>query len=311
MHGEQRRVTDEPGEGEGPYISSRSERVLPRPGGGSNGTSSRDRARLGVLVEHRYLSHAQPAGMTAALRARGHEVVTIDPATVVAATDDGNWLDELDLVVGRGRSLALLCLLTWAESRGAATINRREAIAGVHNKAEMAVRLATAGVPTPRTFLGPLDELAAAVPPDLYPLILKPSFGDNCHGLRIVDRAEELARLEWTEPVALAQQYLPSDGNDLKLYVIGEQVWVVRKPSPLTGGGGPAELLDSTPELEDLARRCGALFGLELFGVDCLETPDGPVVVEVNEFPNYTGVPGADERLSDYALARVGELRGS
>lgn len=254
--------------------------------------------------------------MTAALRRRGHDVSTLDPDGLATEAGDDAWLRDLDLVVCRGRSLALLCLLTWAESRGATTINRRAAIAGVHNKAEMAVTLAGAGVPVPRTFLGGPGQLADRVPGDCYPLILKPSFGDNCRGLRIVESRAGLARLEWPEPLALAQELLPSDGRDLKLYVIGGEVWSVRKPSPLrvrAGSGGPAppdsecELLPPTPALTELASRCGELFGLELYGVDCLETAAGPVVVEVNEFPNYTGVPGAGDRLADYVAARARE----
>jgi glutathione synthase/RimK-type ligase-like ATP-grasp enzyme len=54
-----------------------------------------------------------------------------------------------------------------------------------------------------------------------------------------------------------------------------------------------------------LALRCGRLFGLELFGVDCVEGPGGPLVIEVNEFPNYTGVPRADELLADHVVACV------
>jgi ribosomal protein S6--L-glutamate ligase len=247
--------------------------------------------------------------MTAALRARGHDVSTIDPATVGAEAHDGAWLDDLDLVVGRGRSLALLCLLTWAETRGTATINRRAAIAGVHNKAEMAVRLAGAGLPMPRTFLGTPDELLARAPPHCYPIILKPSFGDNCQGLRVVESPDELAGISWPEPFVLAQQFLSTDGNDLKLYAIGRDVWAVRKPSPLRSQDGPCELVPPTSGRIDLARRCGELFGLDLYGVDCLETEAGTVVVEVNEFPNYTGVPQADDRLADYVLARTGVRR--
>jgi ribosomal protein S6--L-glutamate ligase len=244
--------------------------------------------------------------MVSALRARGHDVFLIDPEGIAAEAGDRDWLDDLDLVVGRGRSLALLCLLAWAESAGTPTINRRAAIAAVHNKAEMAVRLAAAGVPAPKTFLGRQGELAATVPENSYPLILKPSFGDNCRGLEIVGRPAELAAVKWPEPLVLAQEFLPTDGNDLKLYVIGDEVWAVRKPSPLTGRKGPAELIALTPALEGLARRCGTLFGLELFGVDCLDGGTGTVVIEVNEFPNYTGVPGADDKLADYVLARTG-----
>jgi ribosomal protein S6--L-glutamate ligase len=254
--------------------------------------------------------------MIAALRARGHEVVTIDPEAAPAEVGDDGWLDDLDLVVGRGRSQALLFLLTGAERRGTRTVNRRMAIAAVHNKAEMAVTLATAGVPTPKTFLGSPADLAAQVPSDCYPIIVKPSFGDNCQGLRMIERPDALAELAWPEPLVLAQQFLATDGNDLKLYGIGDEVWAVRKPSPLgvSDGAGSSscngsfdhcELVAQTKRLRDLGRRCGELFGLELYGVDCLETPDGTVVVEVNEFPNYTGVPAANNRLADYVVWRA------
>jgi glutathione synthase/RimK-type ligase-like ATP-grasp enzyme len=294
MRGERRTLTDDLWNGDA--TRRRTERRPNRP--------LRPKS-LGVLVEQRYLSHAQPAGMVAALRARGHDVFTIDPEAIAAEAGDPDWLYDIDLVVGRGRSLALLCLLTWAESCGARTINRRAAIAAVHNKAEMAVRLAAEGLPTPKTFLGHPGELAATVPRDSYPLILKPSFGDNCQGLELVEGPGELASLSWPEPLVLAQEFLPTDGNDLKLYVVGGEVWAVRKPSPLTDRNGAPELIAQTPELTQLARRCGDLFGLELYGVDCLETEAGTVVVEVNEFPNYTGVPDADDTLADYVLARA------
>jgi ribosomal protein S6--L-glutamate ligase len=292
------------------------------PGTGLEGSARADteiypaiarRPRCGVVVERRYLAQAQPVGMTDALIELGNDVVTVDPETVTADVGDCTWLDDLDLVVCRGRSFALFCLLTAAELRGIPTINRRGAIAAVHNKAEMAVALAAAGVPMPETFLGSPHDLAAQVPSACYPLILKPSFGDNCEGLLIVSRSDELAELAWPEPLVLAQRYLSSDGHDLKLYVIGEEVWAVRKPSPLGGGRNGStpncELIPCTAELRDLGRRCGELFGLELYGIDCLETPSGVVVIEVNDFPNYTGVPAADERLAEYVVSRARTAR--
>jgi ribosomal protein S6--L-glutamate ligase len=264
--------------------------------------------RIGVLVERRYLAQAQPAGLCSALRARGHCVTLIDPQATAFAMDD-DWLDGLDLIVVRGRSLLLFGMLAWAEARGMRTINCRTAIAAVHNKAEMSIALTAARVPTPRTFFGPLRHLASRVPKACYPLILKPVFGDNCQGLRLVHNPDELTMLESPDLVVLAQNFVPSNGYDLKLYGIGDAIWAVRKPSPFKKSGkrssnnghdSQAELLPVTPALRELGHRCRELFGLELYGVDCIQTSAGPVVIEVNEFPNYTGVPDADQRLADY-----------
>jgi ribosomal protein S6--L-glutamate ligase len=60
----------------------------------------------------------------------------------------------------------------------------------------------------------------------------------------------------------------------------------------------------------DIALRCGATFGLDIYGVDTVETAQGPAVIEVNEFPNFTGVPDAAAHIADYILAQVGRRSG-
>jgi ribosomal protein S6--L-glutamate ligase len=250
--------------------------------------------------------------MVAALDAEGHRVRMVDPEAEVVQLGEGNQLEDLGLIVARGRSTALLYLLALAESRGVATLNCSASIAAVHNKARMAITLRASGITMPETFLGAVSQLAARVPRACYPLILKPVFGDNCRGLQVVRDREELARLPWPEPVALAQRLLPSDGYDLKLYGIGDEIWAVRKPCPIATELGVVgdvssepQVVDTTASLQALGRRCGRAFGLELYGVDCIETPSGPVVIEVNEFPNYTGVPDAGRKLAEYAAWRA------
>jgi ribosomal protein S6--L-glutamate ligase len=61
-----------------------------------------------------------------------------------------------------------------------------------------------------------------------------------------------------------------------------------------------------TRDLLRLAVICGEAFGLSLYGVDVLETPEGPVVVDVNEFPNYTGVDEAPAAIGAF-LVRLAE----
>lgn len=266
--------------------------------------------RIAVLVEPRYLAQPQPLGMSTALSAAGHEVALFDaPVHDLTRAAD---LEGYDLVVARGRSWSVLARLARAEAGGMPVINSRRSIAAVHNKAELAGVLADGRVATPPTFVGRPADLAAHVPAARYPLVLKPVFGDNSRGLALVRTPEELSGLPWPEDSALAQSYLPGDGYDLKLYGIGERIWAVRKPSPLgppEAAGEAAAGVPLTSELEALGRRCGALFRLHLFGVDCILTRAGPVVIEVNEFPNYTGVPNADRALADYAIAYLRRSR--
>jgi ribosomal protein S6--L-glutamate ligase len=270
-------------------------------------------ARIALLVEHRYLAQRQPKGLAAELRRRGCAVDLIDPdAAAIDLTGDA-WPGDAAVCVARGRSDAVLSRLLSAERRGVPTTNRAEAVSAVVDKAAMAVALASAGIPTPPTVLGSPDLLAAELPADAYPVVVKPIRGDNCRGLRICGTPDDVVGLAPpTDERLLAQPYLASDGTDLKLYGVADRVWAVRKPSPLRPGrapwhGGPGEAVPVglTPELHELALECSGLFGLELFGVDCLLTRSGPVVIEVNDFPNYTGVAAADEALADHVLSRV------
>jgi ribosomal protein S6--L-glutamate ligase len=258
------------------------------------------RPRIAIAAEHRYLSQLQPAGLAIALLQAGHE-----PAILEAQNLRGASLIGIDLLVARGRSPALLALLERAEALDVPTINRRAAITAVVDKASMAKALAAARIPTPPTRVGTLAALARASSSSDFPMVVKPVFGDNARGVRVVHAREDLATLPWSEPIALAQPFIPSDGFDLKLYVAGPEVHAVRKPSPIASAGGAAVPVPVTPALRALALRCGLLFGLELYGVDCIATPEGAVVIEVNDFPNYSGIDGVNERLARYAIARA------
>lgn len=268
--------------------------------------------RVCVLVEERYLAQAQPAGVVRALRRRGSDV-DVDVIVAERAAVDlsaAAWTCGVSVVLARGRSTALLSLLRSLEYSGIPVVNTASSILSVVDKAGMAAALATGRVPTPETWLGSPADLARR--PDLrFPLVLKPITGDNARGLVVVTSRRELARRSWPEPLALAQEFHRDDGHDIKLYVAGDAVWAVRRPSPIDPDGAARDTRDPgvpirvTPALHDIARRCRDLFGLRLFGVDCVTGPAGsPLVVEVNDFPNYRGLPGAvDEVLTDLVLA--------
>jgi ribosomal protein S6--L-glutamate ligase len=60
--------------------------------------------------------------------------------------------------------------------------------------------------------------------------------------------------------------------------------------------------------MRDIALRCGEVVGLQVYGVDMIESEDGLWVIDVNGFPGFKGLPGIDEVLADYIYdyARAG-----
>jgi len=271
-------------------------------------------AALVVLVEQRYRAQRQPAGLVTALAGLGAAVQVADPELLVYDLTP-EWWSGIDVVVARGRSASLLTALAVAERFGVPTVNRSSAIASVRDKAAMAAALVAAGIPTPRTWVGSPDGLVAAIDPAHYPIVVKPVFGDNGRGVRVAVDANDVLDATSRGEAVLAQDLVMGDGRDVKVYAVGSRYWAVHTPSPFAGVPAPVDATASSPEpvpvtaeLAELAGACGHLFGLDLFGVDCIVTPDGPVVVEVNDFPNYRGAPGSDDVLADYVLA-VAEVR--
>jgi ribosomal protein S6--L-glutamate ligase len=264
--------------------------------------------RIAILAESRYLAHRQPAGVAAALAALGHTVEIVVPEDVTLDIGDRRSL-PVDGVVARGRSDHLLAVLRAIECGvGVPTVNASSAVAAVRDKASMGATLRAAGLPIPRTMLGTPARLSHSVPDEWYPLVVKPVFGDNSAGLRlVVDRAELMHQ---PRGEVLVQPYLRTDGTELKLYVVGDEVWAVKRPVAFGPPGAdpsavrPAQVT-VTQQLRALALRCGELFGLELYGVDCLTCADGIVVLEVNDFPNYTDVPEASIFAARYITDRL------
>ncbi len=253
-----------------------------------------------VLCEQRYLAQSQPVDFVRALLRRNVPVslVTIEELFETPVLN-------VDLVVARGRSPTLLKALAQYEARGILTINTSNAITAVVDKWRMAQAFRTRGIPTPRTWLSPVAKLREYI--QEFPVVIKPVFGDNGRDVILLRDREQLEQLEWREPFALVQAFVAGDPLDLKLYGINGSVWAVRKPSPLVDCAGmtsdePAEELPSSSYLHRLAQRCADIFDLALYGVDCVLGAQGPQVIEINDFPNYTRVENAGDRIAEFVL---------
>ncbi len=265
-----------------------------------------------VLAESRYRAQHQPAGLMRALQRDGCRVTLLDPSQGLLDLSDSRWLDGVDLVIARGHGPGLLAYLGAAEAAGVPTLNRRRAVESVLDQAQMATRLHAARMPTLATWIGGIEQVRHSVPASAFPLLLTPVSGHERRGVLVADTPAELEHITWDDACMIAQALRPGEGCHIKLYGIGERVWAVRKPSPLRGSvAGEVALLPLQPAWEELALRCGELFGLQLYGVDCLEFRGELKVIEVSDFPDYTGVPEADFLLARHAQLHARATAGS
>ena len=104
------------------------------------------------------------------------------------------------------------------------------------------------------------------------------------------------------ERLVFAQEYQEHEPYDYKAYAVGDYVHAIKQSTATTKEEKEGIPVGDDPELADLVRRCGKLFGLELYGVDLVKTPTGYSVIEVNCFPGYKGVPDGGARISDFIL---------
>jgi ribosomal protein S6--L-glutamate ligase len=272
--------------------------------------------RIWVLTDRRYLRQRMPGALVAWLEEQGHvvRIVVADDGSRVSHLVPGDcavsaWIDleRDDLVVARSRHPFALALLKEAESLGARTFGTWAAVERVRNKVRSVLALKECGLPVPETFLAGRPADLAQLHRSSFPLLLKPFQGDNSHGIRLVRTPEELASVEWSEAIVLAQRYVDAGGVDTKLYAVGDRIWAVRRPSPLTSDNGRPVPVPVDTGLERLARECAATFELPLLGIDLVEGAQGPLIVDVNEFPNYTGIDEAPAAIGRLLLARSRE----
>jgi ribosomal protein S6--L-glutamate ligase len=272
-----------------------------------------------ILTDRRYMKQRMPLAVRDWLQGRGS-------ATRLVVADEGDFVGRIapgeslgprspwegfesgDVVLARSRHPLALALLKEAEARGARSLNPWSGIIKSRNKVRATLALTRRGLPVPPTYLAYLPEDLRHVPDEQYPLVLKPFQGDNAAGIVIAADREELQSIGWDDTLVLAQPYIDTGGIDLKIYMAGVRVWATYRASPLADGQDRHMPAAVTPELRKLAEACGEVFGLGFLGLDVLESSDGPVIVDVNDFPNYTGIDDAPEAIGELVLHPEGDV---
>lgn len=269
--------------------------------------------RLCFLVEEHYRRDGMPNEVIRQLTDWGHRVDVVRPGgsllrmtEVVRTGAHDAWVLK---TVSGGPGLTLL---EAAAAAGMTTVNDARSIRGVRDKALAAAIGRDRGLPLPTTYAAAAPELLGEIPASEYPLVVKPADGSSGRSVHLLSSPDRLAAMlpELAgEGMLIAQPYVPNAGVDIKVYAVGGELFATERCSPLHPDPSVRERrVPLSAEVAAIAVQVGAVYGLDLYGVDVLLGPDGPVVVDVNDFPSFRQVPDAAARVARavLGLARTG-----
>jgi tetrahydromethanopterin:alpha-L-glutamate ligase len=237
-------------------------------------------------------------------------------AAVVRAIGDGS-LEAVTLRLG---------VLHALEALGVPVVNTARAIERCTDKSTASFLLTRAGLSSPATYVTQSYADACAIARRecvAGPLVLKPLFGAQGWGLRLIFREEDVPSLEEARGVFYLQRFVKPRGamyEDTRALVSrGKIVGAMRRRSQqwitnVRQGARPIGV-ELSPREAEVALIAARALGADLAGVDLIAGEDGePQVLEVNSMPGWSGLQRVTsfsicDRLAADALAGIALAR--
>jgi ribosomal protein S6--L-glutamate ligase len=249
---------------------------------------------------------------------RGHsiDVLRSDEANLASIQD---VVQRYDAVICRFSSDPVASMLTRALLNvGVPIIGGDNGLTTGDDQTVTLEALRIAGIPTPEfavvTSPGEADHAANAMG---WPVVTKDPLTMGGSGVRLSADMDAI-RLHLSEldepPRLIVQRFYPeAAGEDHRLFVVGSHlVGSIRRVAQQGEFranlflGGMAIPYRATQEEADFAIAAAEAIGLDVAGVDLLDTDDGPLVMEVNHNPGATGIDLAADAIVTWAERRSG-----
>lgn len=265
-----------------------------------------------------------------AAQKKGVELRSIDAKeihfTITDTSKDEAFGDvAIERCVSHFRGLYITSIL---ENKGVAVINPFGVASICGDKLLCTMRLAKAGIPTPKTMVAfTKDEAMKVLDEEMgYPAVIKPVFGSWGRLIApLKDRETAQALLEDREEMGnplyqiyYIQEMVERPPRDIRTVVVGDQIAasIYRYSAPddwrtNIARGGRAEVCNLTEDFKDMVLKAAEVVGTGVLGVDAMETKEGIVIHEVNSTVEFKGAMSAAEvdipgMIIDYA---IGEAR--
>jgi len=223
---------------------------------------------------------------------------------------NGEELPKYDAVIPRiGASITFYgtSVVRQFEMMGTFVINESVAISRSRDKLRSLQLLSRKGIGLPRTGFASkpdkVDDLIKNV--GGAPVVIKLLEGTQGIGVVLAEtkKAAEsiIEAFMGLKANILVQEFIKEAGGaDIRCFVVGDKVIAAMKRQGADGEfrsnlhrGGSAQLIKLTPAERKTAVDAAKAMGLNMCGVDILQSNNGPVVMEVNSSPGLEGIENA------------------
>ncbi|KJR39835.1 ribosomal protein S6 modification protein [Vibrio navarrensis] len=253
--------------------------------------------------------------------ARGHQVDVID--TLHCYMDitsnnpkiryKGEELPEYDAVIPRiGASVTFYgtAVVRQFEMMGTFCINESVAISRSRDKLRSLQLLSRKGIGLPRTGFAHHPDNIQDVIKNVggAPLVIKLLEGTQGIGVVLAETSKAaesvIEAFMGLKANIMVQEFIEeAKGADIRCFVVGNKVIAAMKRQAKEGEfrsnlhrGGTAQLIRLSKEERATAINAAKAMGLNLCGVDILQSKNGPVVMEVNSSPGLEGIEKATQK---------------
>jgi ribosomal protein S6--L-glutamate ligase len=267
-----------------------------------------------------------------AIQERGHRPIVLDAlrCNLLLGTNGARMLYRG--VEVRGIAVAIprigasiteygLAVVNHLDMMGIPLLNHSVPIARSRDKFRCLQLLSKSGVAVPRTVVAGDRSKVLELVEEVggLPAVLKLIRGTQGVGVMLASSIAELQGILSTfgtlgERIVLQEFVREAEGKDIRALVVGQQVVGAMQRRAKRGDfrsnihrGGQGIALELPGEYANAAIRASQLIGLDVAGVDMLESAQGPKVLEVNSSPGFRGLERATGKdiageIIDHAL---------
>jgi len=219
----------------------------------------------------------------------------------------GKALEKYDCIYAKGsfRYAPLLSAITSIISRNTYIPIESNTFTFAHDKLLTQLILQQNEVPMPETYLAATPEAAKKILEGMnYPIVMKFPQGTQGKGVMFADSFASansmLDALTALRQPFLIQEYIDTEGADLRVIVVGDKVVAAMQRKAESGekranihAGGKGVAINVDPVTAKIAVKAAQVIGADVCAVDILEGVKGPLVLEVNISPGLQGITEA------------------